>query len=239
MLYTLRGMLLNLRKSNKRKFFYRGSKSVVSSEYRDVDTLEVAMKKVELERLNSAWPRLYYETTANLVKAFSPRSILEIGVAYGWHADSLLNADKDVYYLGIDPYLDAYDSQDSFPRSVQELIGGLNCQESLDRLYEVVNLKLQKSSRARLFRMKSDDFFAKNEEKFELVFVDGNHKSSNCLSDIRNSWNLLEPGGILCGDDFNWPSVANAVDQFSKEVQSNYFLLENMESKHKMFVFFK
>ena len=38
-------------------------------------------------------------------------------------------------------------------------------------------------------------------EKFDLVFVDGDHAYSNVSRDLRNCARLVAEGGILCGDD--------------------------------------
>lgn len=38
-------------------------------------------------------------------------------------------------------------------------------------------------------------------EKFDLVFIDGDHAYSNVSRDLRNCAHLVADGGILCGDD--------------------------------------
>ena len=46
-------------------------------------------------------------------------------------------------------------------------------------------------------RMTSDNFFKKNEEKFDCVFIDGLHYYNQVKKDISNSLKLLNPGGII------------------------------------------
>jgi len=47
----------------------------------------------------------------------------------------------------------------------------------------------------------SDNFFESNEEKFDLIFIDGMHTFRQTYSDILNSLNCLAPGGVLLVDD--------------------------------------
>jgi len=47
----------------------------------------------------------------------------------------------------------------------------------------------------------SDDFFIDNEEKFDIIFIDGLHHADQVYKDIINSLSILNPGGyIICHD---------------------------------------
>lgn len=55
--------------------------------------------------------------------------------------------------------------------------------------------------------------------KPEVVHVDGGHDYAAVLSDIRHWWQLLAPGGMFIGDDYdnsgkNWPGVKKAIDEY-------------------------
>ncbi|NBU81772.1 MAG: class I SAM-dependent methyltransferase, partial [Flavobacteriaceae bacterium] len=51
----------------------------------------------------------------------------------------------------------------------------------------------------------SDDFFAQNQEKFDVIFIDGLHHSDQVYRDIINSLNVLSEGGyIICHDMNPW-----------------------------------
>ena len=52
--------------------------------------------------------------------------------------------------------------------------------------------------------MTSDEFFKINNIKFDLIYVDGDHKAQQVSKDINNSWNILNKGGYLILDDFMW-----------------------------------
>ena len=51
-----------------------------------------------------------------------------------------------------------------------------------------------------------------------VVHVDAAHEYEAVLRDARAWWALLEPGGILLGDDFAWPGVERAARGFAAEV---------------------
>ena len=56
----------------------------------------------------------------------------------------------------------------------------------------------------RLISMKttSDLFFANNEQKFNFIYIDGNHEVNQLLKDGLNAFECLELGGILAFDDY-------------------------------------
>lgn len=51
------------------------------------------------------------------------------------------------------------------------------------------------------YRMTSDQYFEKHDEKFDIIFIDGLHESGQVYRDIINSLNILnENGTIICHD---------------------------------------
>jgi hypothetical protein len=52
-------------------------------------------------------------------------------------------------------------------------------------------------------QMKSDDFFAQNNETFDLIFVDGYHVDDQVTRDIANSLKCLNPNGAIVVHDCN------------------------------------
>jgi len=46
-------------------------------------------------------------------------------------------------------------------------------------------------------RQTSDVFFSKNNDKFDIIFIDGLHKYTQVKKDIQNSLNFLNDGGIV------------------------------------------
>jgi hypothetical protein len=53
----------------------------------------------------------------------------------------------------------------------------------------------------------------------DLVYIDGSHDEEDVYQDLSAYWNLLRPGGVLCGDDWHafWYGVICAVNRFARE----------------------
>lgn len=47
------------------------------------------------------------------------------------------------------------------------------------------------------FRMTSDEFFKQNENKFDVVFIDGFHEHNQVYCDITHALSALNPGGVI------------------------------------------
>lgn len=52
-------------------------------------------------------------------------------------------------------------------------------------------------------RMTSDQFFAKNKEKFDIIFIDGLHHADQVYKDIKNALEILNDGGYIVCHDMN------------------------------------
>ena len=47
----------------------------------------------------------------------------------------------------------------------------------------------------------------------DMVFIDGDHRYETVLKDIDKANELVRSGGIICGHDYNWDSVKQAVHE--------------------------
>jgi SAM-dependent methyltransferase len=56
--------------------------------------------------------------------------------------------------------------------------------------------------------------------QFDLVYIDASHEYVDVLSDLRQWWPLVAPGGVLFGDDFEepWFDIIRAGMQFADEI---------------------
>ena len=74
--------------------------------------------------------------------------------------------------------------------------------------------------------MTSNDFFLNNSKKYDLIFVDGDHSSTQVKIDINNSWKILNKVGV-----FNFRRLYVVVLQRSKKNPStsiNSFIINHM-----------
>ncbi len=223
------------------KFFHPNHKATTNSPYRAKVDFETGLKLLASQELSSSWPNLYYNTIDALIEISQPKSILEIGVAYGWHAEHILQKFPDIKYSGVDPYLAHYDPNDHFVSDVWKLLGGEDQQESLDLLYELVSQKLDRlyGHRFNLYRTTSDEFFLKPKDKYDFIFVDGDHRYEMVLKDLESAWKSLAPGGLLCGDDYLWNGVRLAVTDFSLNKGAIPVLVSDHKNEYPLYLFKK
>lgn len=157
-----------------------------------------------------------YGTVAALARSVNAKTVAEIGVAYGYHAEHLCEQLLEIRYFGVDPYLANYDLNDSFCADVTRLFGDIDPQVSMDRLFAAVQMKLNRYRwRSQMIRRKSweaaDQF---PDGYFDLVYVDGDHTYAGVTKDLTAWLPKVREGGLLCGDDIGWPDVHRALQDF-------------------------
>jgi predicted O-methyltransferase YrrM len=59
---------------------------------------------------------------------------------------------------------------------------------------------------------------------WDIIYIDGCHEYDVVKEDIKNSWPLLEEGGILLLDDYGMDDVKKAVDEFIQTVDHEVIL---------------
>lgn len=70
----------------------------------------------------------------------------------------------------------------------------------------------------------SDNFFEKNTDKFDIIFIDGMHEAHQVYKDILNSLNVLNKGGIIICHDCNPKSLRAAGDwEDSKDCYEKHY----------------
>lgn len=198
---------------------------------------ESDMSALEASRHNCSWPELYYDKIQSLIAILKPRTIVEIGVAYGYHAQHILRSNPKVKYFGIDPFISGYDSSDLFDRDVGELFK-TDPAAGMERLYSAVSMGLEREfgSRAEILRMSSISAEKEFEdESVDLVFVDGDHRFEAVEKDLAEWWPKIRSGGILVGDDYKWDGVRKAARRFFRSQGVGFFLLEGPDSSHQSF----
>jgi len=66
-------------------------------------------------------------------------------------------------------------------------------------------------------------FLADFLRKADMIFLDGDHTMPAVENDIKNAIRRLNPGGLLCGHDYNeplWPDVTTAVNAHFTKVDN-------------------
>ena len=191
-------------------------------------------------RDSCSWPNIYYGNVDLLAKMVDAKTILEVGVAWGYHAQHMLLNLPSIAYTGIDPYLSGYDKNDAFPQDVAKLFRD-DEQSSMDRLYQAVKMELNEKfpGRATLVREKSTDWLYKQSDKFDVIFLDGDHTFETVRKELSGYWTKVNEGGVLAGDDYDWPEVKKAVDEFANEKKLHVKFLSKESRGYPTYFFLK
>lgn len=188
--------------------------------------LEADKKLLQENRKVCSWFGSY-GIVPHLAQMIGAQNIVEIGVAYGYHADFILSNLPNIKYVGIDPYLAGYDAEDIFCNDVQALFGEERAQVAMDRLFSTVSSNLEKfGSRATLIREKSwlgaNQF---DDGSLDIVYIDGDHTYEAVVKDLAAWYPKVKKGGILCGDDIGWSGVKGAVDELFLRLGKEYQII--------------
>jgi predicted O-methyltransferase YrrM len=49
-----------------------------------------------------------------------------------------------------------------------------------------------------------------------VAYLDSAHEAGETLLELRGAWSALAPGGVLFGDDWDWPAVRDDVTEFAR-----------------------
>jgi hypothetical protein len=171
-------------------------------------------------------------------------SILEIGVHRGDFSRDLLVSFNPKKLVLVDPWV-AFDDvvyKDSFYGNSNK--DGQNIQ---DQFYNEVMKDLHKEiqiHKVEICRMTSDNFFIDNKNKFDLIYIDGNHLCDFVKKDISNSMECLNENGLIILDDYKltgwWKDgVTEAVNYFEKNQKINILAKHDIFNYHHQCIFTK
>ena len=73
----------------------------------------------------------------------------------------------------------------------------------VERLYDS---RVAGDNRVLKFKMTSDEFFASNKNTYNFIYIDGDHTALQTAKDAIKAWRVLDVGGVLAFDDFEWVS---------------------------------
>jgi hypothetical protein len=140
-----------------------------------------------------------WEVLVDLIRKEGITSVVEVGVLKAENASNILRAFPEIEFLGIDPYVGSLETYDHEKNKV---------------LAEEV---FSKYNNAELFIGISEEYPVS--KKYDLVFIDGDHKYEGCLKDIL-FWK--DKCKIIAGHDYSQhhPGVVQAVDEVFPKVQT-------------------
>ena len=158
----------------------------------------------------------YWDLIIN--KNFNTFSYLEIGSWEGNSALYILENFKTKKVVCVDIW-DLY--KDSYKN------------ENFKRFENFQSNLLSYKDRYSFFKNTSDIFFQDNNEKFDIIYIDGWHEAPQVYKDICNSWNCLNKDGIIICDDYFYGDIKSNLNTNLPADSINRFIQEN-ENKVKV-----
>ena len=171
---------------------------------------------------------------------FKNGKFAEIGVCYGVLSESILSNNPDCKLYCVDPYISYSEYEDSCNNEVG------------DKLYNEVKTRLHDKfgDRVKFVRKYSVEGAKEVESDLDFVYIDGNHKYSYVMDDLRSWYPKVKEGGIIIMDDVvdeldmprddngdvfiqwnGWSSgkygVLLAVKNFTEEKNIRYYRFQN------------
>jgi len=155
-----------------------------------------------LSRLTNLPPR----PSLILLKLFEKRSIIavEVGVSIGNNARHMLSRIPQIekLYL-VDPY-----QYTEGPEDQHRLRGDFDEHQARARTAKE-NLTPFKDRTVFVYEPFSSEVIP---EKVDFIYIDGDHSTEAVISDIKESFKILNKGGMIAGHDIHYDSVRRGVE---------------------------
>jgi predicted O-methyltransferase YrrM len=156
-----------------------------------------------------------------LIDELRPGLIVEIGSWYGYSAlqmaDRVTELGLDCVIVCIDTWLGSIEHWHERNRQQLRIVHGYPAlfYQFLSNIVHAgrqdVILPMPMTSLCGLRWLLKYKFLA------DMVYIDGSHNEWDVYADVTHANDVLRPGGVMCGDDYSWPSVACAVQTFASE----------------------
>lgn len=167
----------------------------------------------EVQGWNSTHPAF-----AEVIGEVRPKTIIEVGSWRGASAIHMARLAPEAKIYCVDTWLGSFEHiKDGWiqfggrPNLYNQFL------ENIDHLGEhVTPICLPSNIAAKVF--------AHKKMTADLVYIDGSHEYEDVKADLKNYWPLVNSGGVMFGDDWDWPDVRKAVEEFgTPRIHGNKF----------------
>ena len=149
--------------------------------------------------------RLFKKKRIDVIEKFfkiNSSLILEIGAHKGDFSIVLLEKFKPKKLVLVDPWM--AEKEKIYQSSWYGNFDG-GGQKMQDSYYQSVKKKFVQQinkKQVEILKMKSSEAFKILKNKFDLIYIDGNHLYNYVLEDLENSLNIINNNGLIVLDDF-------------------------------------
>ena len=159
----------------------------ILSEMYSAQQLEGAAGPVEVDRITRI-DRIKGEELNRVLRENAVEKSLEVGLAYGFSA---------VWIMDALPPGGSHTAIDPFQASMWSGVGATQAKRLSDRQFRLIED----------YSIHALSDLIRNGERFDFIFIDGNHRFDDVLVDFYLADQVLKPGGIMALDDIWMPSI--------------------------------
>ena len=180
----------------------------------DFNEAKKKINKLGIPNLTGGVSPIDQELIFKIIRAIKPRKILEIGTHIGSSTVSIALALALQKEEGFIKTVDIQDVNDEKNKPWLKFDSKNSPKENLKSLQLLDHVNFEKNS--------SLDFFNKNSENFDLVFLDGSHRADDVYKEISLALDSLKPSGFILLHDYYpnskpVPGPNEAVKRIQKE----------------------
>jgi len=149
------------------------------------------------------------------------------GLTSNYIVDNLLSENGKL--ICVDPLTDVYlNDKLSEIDEIKNNTDFIYFKDQYNRFYNNVSEHLE-SNKISLIRELSVDIFPelikKYQNKFDFIYIDGDHRPEGVYIDAINSFELCKEQGFILFDDYLWGDTGIGIDKFLNEYSGKYDLL--------------
>jgi hypothetical protein len=84
---------------------------------------------------------------------------------------------------------------------------------TVEGLYDLKTLSARNNRKIIKYKGTSDSFFKNNVEKYDFIYIDGDHTSYGVIKDAVAAYECLNIGGIIAFDDYEWSAGLGVLNE--------------------------
>jgi predicted O-methyltransferase YrrM len=84
---------------------------------------------------------------------------------------------------------------------------------TVENLYDAKTVYGRENRKIVKYKGTSDSFFANNREKYDFIYIDGDHTSYGVIKDAVAAYECLNVGGIIAFDDYEWSAGLGVLNE--------------------------
>jgi hypothetical protein len=174
-----------------------------------------AIEKIENGKNYGGWN----SNSSNFSLAKNKKMCLEIGAWMGNSAKMLCTyIPDDGILICVDSFIGSHEHfiEGSIPINSynKPMLYEYFLDNTFNHQQKIIPIMLSSSAAMEVFR-RFDIFF-------DFIYIDGDHRAAAVYDDLKESYDRLNIGGAILGDDYSWGTVRDGLKRFKDEFNVDY-----------------